>query len=64
MWLLRHRCILSGLETLRSVLDTHAEVQSSVVVGVSDESDGQVPVAWVVAKSKAHGHQLPNPGNG
>ncbi|CAE7216199.1 lcfB [Symbiodinium necroappetens] len=32
------------------VLATHPEVHSSVVVGVPDELDGEVPVAWVVPK--------------
>ncbi|CAE7226472.1 lcfB [Symbiodinium natans] len=32
-------------------LATHPEVQSSVVVGVSDALDGQVPVAWILAKN-------------
>jgi len=33
------------------VLATHPEVHSSVVVGVPDELDGQVPVAWLVPKT-------------
>eukprot|EP00437_Effrenium_voratum_P004846 CAMPEP_0181424442 /NCGR_PEP_ID=MMETSP1110-20121109/14647_1 /TAXON_ID=174948 /ORGANISM="Symbiodinium sp., Strain CCMP421" /LENGTH=521 /DNA_ID=CAMNT_0023547601 /DNA_START=97 /DNA_END=1662 /DNA_ORIENTATION=+ len=34
------------------VLSMHPEVHSSVVVGVPDEKDGQVPAAWIVANSQ------------
>ena len=43
----------NGRSQRRRVLATHPEVQSSVVVGVPDELDGQVPIAWVLAKDKA-----------
>ena len=35
---------------IERVLALHPRVHSSVVVGVPDEQDGQVPVAWIVSK--------------
>lgn len=34
------------------VLATHPAVHASVVVGVPDATDGEVPVAWIVLKEK------------
>lgn len=36
------------------VLVMHPQVRSSVVVGVPDKDDGQVPVAWIVAQDSQH----------
>ena len=43
---------------VESVIDEHPLIHASVVVGIPDRHDGQVPVAWVLP---LHGTEGPNP---
>ena len=38
---------------VENLIDEHPRVHASVVVGVPDKDDGQVPVAWVVPRSSS-----------
>ena len=38
---------------VENLIDEHPLVHASVVVGVPDKQDGQVPVAWVVPRSSS-----------
>ncbi|WP_447963116.1 AMP-binding enzyme [Nitrospira sp. Ecomares 2.1] len=36
-----------------NLIDEHPLVHASVLVGVPDKQDGQVPVAWVMSRSSS-----------